>query len=117
MLVIRAEEAADADAVRQVNLEAFGQRAEADLVEALRFVGKNSVSLVTTQEGRVVGHILFSPVSIDSAQGTKAAVGLAPMAVLPRQQRQGVGSERQEASTRWYGCRPVRLDRNRRRRY
>ena len=44
MLEIRAEQAADAEAIRQVNLEAFGQQAEADLVEAL-------------QEGRVVGHI------------------------------------------------------------
>jgi putative acetyltransferase len=93
LLKIRAEEAADFDGIRQVNLEAFGQRAEADLVEALRAAGQISVSLVALQEGRVVGHILFSPVSIDSAQGTQAAVGLAPMAVLPQQQRQGVGSE------------------------
>ena len=44
MLEIRAEEAADVDAIRQVNLEAFGQHAEADLVEALRAAGKASVS-------------------------------------------------------------------------
>ena len=46
MLEIRAEEATDVDAIRRVNLEAFGQRAEADLVDALRAAGKNSVSLV-----------------------------------------------------------------------
>ena len=93
MLEIRAEEAADVDAIRQVNLEAFGQHAEADLVEALRAAGKSSVSLVALQDGRVVGHILFSPVSIDCEGRHLAAVGLAPMAVLPQKQRQGVGSE------------------------
>ena len=62
MLEIRAEQAADAEAIRQVNLAAFGQQAEADLVEALRAAGKNIISLVALQEGRVVGHILFSPV-------------------------------------------------------
>ena len=61
MLEIRAEQAADAKAIRQVNLEAFGQQAEADLVEALRAAGKNIISLVALQEGRAVGRTRSVP--------------------------------------------------------
>ena len=53
MLEIRAEQAADADAIRRVNLETFGGCAEADLVEALRATGTNSVSLVVVPENSI----------------------------------------------------------------
>jgi putative acetyltransferase len=51
-----------------------------------------TLSLVAERGGEVVGHILFSPVRIDSGGESVAAVGLAPMAVLPAQQRTGIGS-------------------------
>lgn len=50
------------------------------------------ISLVAIDEDRVVGHIFFSPVTIESATDSFTAMGLAPMAVLPECQRQGIGS-------------------------
>ena len=90
MITIRAEQAGDMDAVRRVNELAFGQPEEAALVDALRAAADPHVSLVATEDDRVVGHIFFSPVSIESDGGS--AMGLAPMAVLPERQRRGVGS-------------------------
>ncbi|HEV3469577.1 MAG TPA: N-acetyltransferase [Pyrinomonadaceae bacterium] len=92
MLVVRAETPADRDAVREVNERAFGQRTEADLVEALRGAGCPHVSLVAESGGRVVGHVFFSPVLIEAEGGTSEAFALGPMAVLPEFQRRGVGS-------------------------
>jgi putative acetyltransferase len=90
---IRAEQTADIAAVRRVNEQAFGRTHEAALVDALRVVSHPQVSLVAVADGQVVGHIFFSPVMIESETSTAAALGLAPMAVLPEYQRQGVGSQ------------------------
>src|SRR5262245_48756412 len=79
-------------AIRRVNEQAFGRSAEADLVDALRARGRISLSLVAERGGEVVGHILFSPVRVDSARGSIAGLGLAPMSVLPAHQRTGIGS-------------------------
>lgn len=92
MVVIRREEPADADAIRDVHDRAFGQPDEGRLVDELRAAGKAVASLVAVDGGRVVGHILFSPVSIESADTSWEAVGLAPMAVLPERWRTGIGS-------------------------
>ena len=91
-ITLRPEIPADHAEVRRVNELAFSQPAEADLVDALRAAGAATLSLVAVYEGRVVGHILFSPVTVASPRGDFAAVGLAPMAVLPELQKQGVGS-------------------------
>jgi putative acetyltransferase len=91
LITIRTEEARDAEEVRLVNHRAFGRASEAALVDALRAVA-GVTSLVATAEGRVVGHILFSPVQVEGLEPGVAA-GLAPMAVLPEYQRQGVGSQ------------------------
>jgi putative acetyltransferase len=77
--------------VRAVNEAAFGRPDEADLVDSLRTEGSLIVSLVAEREREIVGHILFSRMFIDTANGSIAAVALAPMAVLPRYQRQGIG--------------------------
>src|SRR5262245_35475363 len=87
-IAIRRERPADEEAVHRVNESAFGGPDEAAIVEALRANGGATLSLVAELDGTVVGHILFSPVSIDPA-GT--ALGLAPMAVMPVHQRRGVG--------------------------
>ena len=92
MIEIRAERAGDESAVRRVNELAFGRAGEADLVDALREAAGAQVSLVAADGGRIVGHILFSPVSIEPEDSSFAASGLAPMAVLPEWQRRGVGS-------------------------
>lgn len=89
-VVIREESPADASAVRDVNERAFGTPLEAGIVEALRG-SDGSISLVATSADRVVGHILFTPVTVDSSAGVRVA-GLAPMAVLPEHQRAGIGS-------------------------
>jgi putative acetyltransferase len=91
-VIIRAETPADVQDVRRVNVAAFGQPAEADLVDALRSEAHPFVSLVAERDGRVIGHICFSPVTIDSDPGAADYIGLAPMAVDPDAQRQGVGS-------------------------
>lgn len=82
---------ADHDAVRAVNERAFGRAAEADLVDVLRRDARPTVSLVAESSGQVVGHIFFSPVAIESSPGL-SGMGLAPMAVHPAWQQQGIGS-------------------------
>lgn len=94
---IREERPADAHAIHAVNAAAFPTDAEARLVDALREHGGLLLSLVAEAEaeagGEIVGHIAFSPVTVTRADGSTAAgVGLAPMAVVPRLQRAGIGS-------------------------
>lgn len=91
-LITRFETPADNEAVRSVNRLAFGQEAEARLVDALRNGGFARLSLVAEEEGQVVGHVLFSDLPITAEGGTVAALALAPMAVLPELQHQGIGS-------------------------
>ena len=90
---IRPEIIEDVEGIRRVNTAAFGRPAEANLVAALRDNGKALLSLVALREGRIVGHILFSPVTIQGENGTHEAIGLGPMAVMPQMQRSGIGSE------------------------
>jgi putative acetyltransferase len=88
---IRTELPADIPAIRAVNLAAFETSSEADLVEALRTQADPLISLVAVTDDTAVGHILFSPVTLAGHEDL-AMMGLAPMAVLPARQRQGVGS-------------------------
>lgn len=92
-LVIRAETSSDLDDIREVNRVAFGQQDEAQLVDVLRDGGFVRLSLVAEVEGRIVGHILFSDLPIITDDAKISALALAPMAVLPEFQRQGIGSE------------------------
>ena len=91
-LTIHPEAAADHEAIRQVNRAAFGQDAEAELVDALREQGFVRLSLVADLDGQIVGHIMFSDIQIVTDSKTVAALSLAPMAVLPDRQRKGIGS-------------------------
>ena len=93
MVAILHERPEDANAVRFVLEEAFGQSNEADLVDALRRRGALTLSLVALRENEVVGHIVFSPVTIESAGSSFNAIGLGPMAVLPPYQGKGIGSQ------------------------
>jgi putative acetyltransferase len=87
-MVIRAERPSDREAIFSVNARAFETDAEARLVDVLRERGAVAVSLVAEVDGAVVGHILFSPVTV----GGREFVALAPMSVLPGHQRSGLGS-------------------------
>lgn len=90
-MIIRAERADDYLAIRQVNEAAFGGPDEARLVDALRADSAVLVSLVAELDGLIAGHILFSRMSIEAPAQVVAAVALAPLAVLPAYQRQGIG--------------------------
>jgi putative acetyltransferase len=91
-MIIRPETPEDHEPVHRVNERAFPTPSEADLVDALRKTAHPYISLVAIDEDQVVGHIFFSPVTIESATDSFTAMGLAPMAVLPECQRQGIGS-------------------------
>jgi putative acetyltransferase len=88
---IRPETDADKAAVRRVNEAAFGTEAESAIVDAVRESAPVLVSLVALLDDRVVGHIMFSPVTVEGLPDARI-MGLAPMAVLPEYQRQGIGS-------------------------
>jgi len=97
MITIRLEQPDDVTVVHLINEKAFGQPAEADLVDTLRAVCANALSLVALSGDQVVGHLFFTPVKIRSAKGETQGMGLAPMAVMPELQRQGIGSQLVEA--------------------
>lgn len=92
--MIRSEAHADIDAITNVTVAAFrtlevSHHTEQFIVAALRAADALSVSLVAEIDGRVVGHIAFSPVTI--SDGTPNWYGLGPVSVLPEYQRQGIG--------------------------
>ena len=89
MLTIRRETPEDVAPIRYVNEQAFGQNGEAELVEKLRNRAVLTISLVAVRENKVVGHIAFSPVAIESKYSSFEA----PMAVLPAYQGKGIGSQ------------------------
>ena len=90
MIEIREEMSSDLDAVRRINEIAFEQGPEAAIVDKLRKSCKDYCSFVAVNQDTVIGHILFTPVTIDGSDVT--GMGLAPMAVLPSYQNQGIGS-------------------------
>jgi putative acetyltransferase len=94
LIEIREERPEDVAAVRDLNKRAFGQDQESNIVDALRGNGAALLSLVATMDDRVVGHIIYSALSID---GKLEGAALGPMAVLPEHQRQGIGSKLIEA--------------------
>ena len=95
-MTIRAETKDDFAAVQSINLSAFPEDGESRLVNRLRKNAQPIISLVAEVDGKLVGHILFSPVTLDSKSSLQL-MGLAPMAVLPAYQRQGIGSALVEA--------------------
>lgn len=93
MTVIREEALTDIVAIERINEQAFGLPQEAQLVAALRAAGKIALSLVAVVDGVVVGHALFSPVTIEGNCEGETAVALGPIAVDPVWQGQGVGGQ------------------------
>ena len=91
---IRREAVEDVAGIRHVIQKAFGRRSESDLVDGLRRSGSLLFSAVAIDDNRVVGHVAFSAVTVGESY---QALALAPVAVAPDFQRQGVGS----ALIRW----------------
>jgi putative acetyltransferase len=93
-LIVRPENGeAELRLVHSINEAAFCRPDEADLVDRLRAEGVVLASLVAEIDSQIVGHILFTRMSIETAQGSIPAVALAPMAVLPEHQRTGIGGQ------------------------
>ena len=92
MMLVRSERPEDCAAIHLVNEEAFGRPDEADLVDRLRLKGVVLASFVAEVEDMIAGHILFSRMSIETTDKSVAAVALAPLAVIPKFQRQGIGT-------------------------
>lgn len=93
-VVVRAETDADVRAITEVTTAAFktlaiSNHTEQFIVAALRAARALAVSLVAELDGRVIGHIAFSPVTL--SDGTRNWYGLGPVSVLPEYQRQGIG--------------------------
>jgi putative acetyltransferase len=94
VVVIRTEQPQDIPGIRNVNDQAFGQPNEGAVVDQLRETCEGYLSLVAVVEGRVVGHVLFTPAVLEvDGGGEVPGMGLAPLAVLPELQRQGIGIE------------------------
>ncbi len=94
-VVVRAETPEDVRAIDVVNLSAFEGEAEARLVDAIRrspaFI--RDLSLVAEINGRIVGHLLLSPVTLHRPDGSEQTIlALGPMSVVPSQSHRGIGS-------------------------
>ena len=92
MIEIREETAADHEAIAAVNRAAFGGEDEVRLVAKLRTDGDALTSLVAEDAGQIVGHILFSRLAVTTGTRSIRAAALAPLAVVPKRQRQGIGA-------------------------
>lgn len=93
-MIIRAELPSDVASIHRVHELAFGRPGEARLVDALR--GTEwwipELSLVAEEDGAVIGHVLFSGVTVREGERAAPALALAPVAVVPARQNAGIGS-------------------------
>jgi len=89
-MIIRNEEPGDIKGIRRVNVEAFETKDEADLVDAIREEGAFVKSMVAVSDNEIIGHILFTPVTLNGFN--IKILGLGPLSVLPSHQRDGVGT-------------------------
>jgi len=92
MPTIRREQPGDEAQIYDVNLRAFGREVEPEVVDMLRISCPEGVSLVAEEGGSIVGHILFTPAVIEGDGCSVIGAGLAPLAVVPDYQGQGIGS-------------------------
>ena len=93
VIEVRFERPKDIDKVRLLNDKAFGKPVEGRIVDKLRKSCSEILSLVAISNNKVIGHIMFSPVTLETQIGIIEGMSLAPMAVLPELQNQGIGSK------------------------
>ena len=98
-MIVRTATKGDEGAIRSVHLRAFPTAAEADLVERLAKDGAAVISIVAEDQS-VVGHVLLSRMRAEADGRELSALGLAPVAVVPEWQGQGIGSALIEAAIR-----------------
>ena len=94
-MIIRKETDADTETISEVTIAAFmtlpiSDHTEQFIINSLRAAGALTISLVAEVDGRIVGHVAFSPVKI--ADGSTNWYGLGPVSVLPEYQKQGIGT-------------------------
>jgi putative acetyltransferase len=94
---IRIEKPDDIKKIRRINIDVFNTDSEANLIDALRKSDTRLISIIAEENDVVVGHILFSPVTLDRDNSNVLIAGLAPMAVVTSRQNQGIGSRLLEA--------------------
>ena len=92
MIEIRKEHPKDYEGVRIVNDQAFGQPEEGRIVNKIYESCKEIVSLVAVSDNIIIGHIFFSPATIETPTDLIKGMALAPMSVLPEFQNKGIGS-------------------------
>ncbi|HEY9610661.1 N-acetyltransferase [Allocoleopsis sp.] len=95
MISFASETVHEITGIREVVKAAFGQITEAELIEVIRksqnFIPE--LSIVATEDGKVLGHILFSPIVIETRERMIPALALAPLAVIPERQGEGIGRQ------------------------
>ena len=91
-MIIRQETRGYIKGVHALNELAIGQPLEADIVDKLRNNCDDLLSPVATENEKILGHVLFGPAEIEGPHGVIKGMGLAPMAVLPHMQQQGIGT-------------------------
>ena len=91
-MIIRPELEEDRAPIRELNRLVFGSDSEADLVDRLRRERRVELSLVCIIGGQIVGHVLFSDLDAEIDGRSLKALALAPMAVVPMRQMQGIGT-------------------------
>lgn len=94
-MLIRKEEQGDHPAIADITAQAFADHVHSDqtepqIIERLRAAGDLTISLVATEGDALVGHVAFSPVTINGADC--GWFGLGPVSVRPDRQKAGIGS-------------------------
>jgi predicted N-acetyltransferase YhbS len=98
MITLRGEANGDHEAIRKLTLSAFagsdlGHNGEADLVGQLHDNSVEQQSFVACINDEIIGHIMFTQVTIRAPQHELSGMGLAPMSVVPQHQKTGVGTK------------------------
>ncbi len=95
MIIVRTENSKDYEKVFEIHFRAFNRTKEAELVKKIRFSEGflTDLSLVALYDNELVGHILFSVISVENEKEKYEALALSSLAVLPEFQNKGIGSE------------------------
>ena len=95
-MIIRKETQADIEVITEITKLAFenhpySRNTEQFIINALRAANALTISLVAEIDGKLVGHIAFSPVTF--SDGSKNWYGLGPISIRPACQKQGIGTK------------------------